>query len=63
VTALEQAVDRLERAVARLAAALLDRRHQPPAADDAPRAERVAGIAARVDAALARIGEVIGDEG
>jgi len=63
VTRLEQAIARLERAVAQLDAALpVAGGREPRAADEAGRMQLVGAIAARVDAALARIGQVIGDE-
>jgi hypothetical protein len=55
MTRLEEAVQRLERAVGRLEAT--ESRPAPV------RPEEIAEIAARVDAALARIGEALDGEG
>jgi hypothetical protein len=57
---LDDAIARLERAVARLEAAPCDR---PPAVEAERLRELAAELAARVDAALARIGRALAEEG
>jgi hypothetical protein len=64
---LEEAIARLERAVARLEAARAPdpqlRSDPERAADGEKQREMTAAIVARVDAALERIGQVLGGEG
>jgi hypothetical protein len=63
---LGEALERLERAVARLEAACADRRGEGPSAAETENARLRAAageIAARVDAALARVGRALEEGG
>jgi hypothetical protein len=64
MTRLGEALDRLERAMARLEAVCAEiRGRQAGESGDAERRRATAEIAARVDGAITRIGQVLGGEG